>query len=33
MPTDHNHVLATYHIASEKEVNLAINAAIETKEN
>ena len=28
MPTDNNHVLATYQIASEKEVNMAINAAL-----
>ena len=28
MPHDHKHVLATYHIASEKEVNLAIEAAL-----
>jgi 1-pyrroline-5-carboxylate dehydrogenase len=33
MPTDHNHVLATYHIATEKEVNMAINAALEIKES
>ncbi|MCX6253714.1 MAG: L-glutamate gamma-semialdehyde dehydrogenase [Bacteroidia bacterium] len=33
MPTDHNHVLATYHIASEKEVTLAINAALDIKES
>jgi len=32
MPTDHNHLLATYHMASEKEVGLAINAALDAKE-
>jgi 1-pyrroline-5-carboxylate dehydrogenase len=31
MPTDHNHVLATYHKATEKEVSLAIEAAMEAK--
>jgi len=31
MPTDHNHVLATYHKASEKEVTLAIQAALDAK--
>jgi 1-pyrroline-5-carboxylate dehydrogenase len=31
MPTDHNHVLATYHMASEKEVALAIKAALDAK--
>jgi 1-pyrroline-5-carboxylate dehydrogenase len=31
MPTDHNHVLATYHMATEKEVSLAINAALDAK--
>jgi 1-pyrroline-5-carboxylate dehydrogenase len=31
MPSDHNHVLATYHMASEKEVNMAINSALEAK--
>jgi 1-pyrroline-5-carboxylate dehydrogenase len=31
MPTDHNHVLATYHMATEKEVSLAIKAALEAK--
>jgi 1-pyrroline-5-carboxylate dehydrogenase len=33
MPTDHNHLLATYHIASEKEVNLAVNAALDAKDS
>jgi 1-pyrroline-5-carboxylate dehydrogenase len=33
MPTDHKHVLATYQIATEKEVNMAINAALEIKES
>jgi 1-pyrroline-5-carboxylate dehydrogenase len=32
MPTDHNHILATYHIAGEKEVKMAINSALEAKE-
>jgi len=32
MPTDHKHVLATYHMATEKEVGLAIKAALEAKE-
>jgi len=31
MPTDHGHVLATYHMASENEVSLAIKAALEAK--
>jgi 1-pyrroline-5-carboxylate dehydrogenase len=31
MPTDHNHVLATYHMATEKEVSLAIESALEAK--
>lgn len=31
MPSDHQHVLATYHIATEKEVNLAIKAALDAK--
>lgn len=31
MPTDHNHVLATYHMATEKEVSLAIKAALDAK--
>jgi 1-pyrroline-5-carboxylate dehydrogenase len=30
-PTDHRHVLATYHMATEKEVNLAIKAALDAK--
>ncbi|NMC42053.1 MAG: aldehyde dehydrogenase family protein, partial [Bacteroidales bacterium] len=30
-PTDHSHVLATYHMATEKEVNLAIKAALDAK--
>lgn len=33
MPTDHGHVLATYHMATEKEVSLAINVALEAKTN
>ena len=32
MPTDHQHVLATYHMATEKEVSMAINAALDAKE-
>jgi 1-pyrroline-5-carboxylate dehydrogenase len=32
MPSDHNHILATYHKATEKEVSLAINAALEAKD-
>ncbi|HPR73924.1 MAG TPA: L-glutamate gamma-semialdehyde dehydrogenase [Bacteroidales bacterium] len=31
-PTDHGHVLAEYHMATEKEVKLAIDAALEAKE-
>jgi len=31
MPTDHGHVLATYHMATEKEVSLAIRAALDAK--
>ncbi len=31
MPTDHGHVLAEYHMATEKEVTLAINAALDAK--
>jgi len=31
MPTDHGHLLATYHMASEKEVSLAIRSALEAK--
>ena len=31
MPTDHHHVLATYHMATEKEVSLAIKAALDAK--
>jgi 1-pyrroline-5-carboxylate dehydrogenase len=31
MPSDHGHILATYHIATEKEVTLAINAALDAK--
>jgi 1-pyrroline-5-carboxylate dehydrogenase len=30
-PCDHKHVLATYHMATEKEVSLAINAALKAK--
>ncbi|HBC77559.1 MAG TPA: 1-pyrroline-5-carboxylate dehydrogenase [Bacteroidales bacterium] len=31
MPSDHSHLLATYHQATEKEVILAINAALDAK--
>ncbi|OFY83988.1 MAG: 1-pyrroline-5-carboxylate dehydrogenase [Bacteroidetes bacterium RBG_19FT_COMBO_42_7] len=31
-PTEHRHLLATYHMATGKEVSLAINAALEAKE-
>jgi 1-pyrroline-5-carboxylate dehydrogenase len=31
MPSDHSHVLATYHMATEKEVAMAIQAAIDAK--
>jgi len=31
MPSDHHHILATYHMATEKEVSLAINAALDAK--
>jgi 1-pyrroline-5-carboxylate dehydrogenase len=31
MPSNHGHVLATYHMATEKEVTLAIDAALEAK--
>ena len=31
MPTDHNHVLATYHMAGEKEAEMAISAALAAK--
>lgn len=31
MPTDHHHVLATYHMATEKEVALAIQSALDAK--
>jgi 1-pyrroline-5-carboxylate dehydrogenase len=31
MPSDHNHVLAVYHMATEKEVAMAIDAALEAK--
>jgi 1-pyrroline-5-carboxylate dehydrogenase len=32
MPTNHKHVLATYHMATEKEAAMAIKAALEAKE-
>jgi 1-pyrroline-5-carboxylate dehydrogenase len=31
MPSDHQHVLATYHMASETEAKLAVEAALEAK--
>ena len=31
MPSDHKHVLATYHMATGKEVSLAVEAALEAK--
>jgi 1-pyrroline-5-carboxylate dehydrogenase len=31
MPCDHHHVLATYHLATEKEVSMAIDAALDAK--
>ena len=31
IPSDHGHVLATYHMATEKEVQMAIDAAMEAK--
>jgi 1-pyrroline-5-carboxylate dehydrogenase len=31
MPSEHGHVLATYHMAGEKEVEMAINAALDAK--
>ena len=31
-PTEHGHILATYHMATDKEVSQAINAALEAKE-
>jgi 1-pyrroline-5-carboxylate dehydrogenase len=31
MPSDHGHVLATYHMATENEVQMAIDAAMEAK--
>ncbi|MEI6851341.1 MAG: L-glutamate gamma-semialdehyde dehydrogenase [Bacteroidota bacterium] len=32
MPNDHHHVLATYHMAGEKEVKMAIEASLRAKE-
>ncbi|MDR1878891.1 MAG: L-glutamate gamma-semialdehyde dehydrogenase [Bacteroidales bacterium] len=32
MPTNHQHVLATYHQCTEKEVRMAVDAAMEAKE-
>lgn len=32
MPSGHKHVLATYHMATEKEVSLAIKAALDAKD-
>lgn len=31
MPSNHSHILATYHMATEKEVSLAIKAALDAK--
>lgn len=31
MPSEHGHVLATYHMATEKEVDMAIKAALDAK--
>ena len=31
MPSDHHHILATYNMATEKEVSLAIDAALDAK--
>ncbi|MDQ1297353.1 MAG: 1-pyrroline-5-carboxylate dehydrogenase [Bacteroidota bacterium] len=31
MPSEHNHVLATYHMAGEKEVEMAVQAALDAK--
>jgi len=31
MPCDHNHILATYHMATEKEVAMAIDASLKAK--
>jgi len=31
MPSEHHHVIATYHMAGEKEAGMAINAALEAK--
>jgi 1-pyrroline-5-carboxylate dehydrogenase len=31
MPSEHGHVLATYHMAGEKEVEMAVSAALEAK--
>jgi 1-pyrroline-5-carboxylate dehydrogenase len=31
MPSDHGHILATYHMASEQEITMAINSALEAK--
>jgi 1-pyrroline-5-carboxylate dehydrogenase len=31
MPSDHSHLLATYHLAGEKEVTLAINSSLDAK--
>lgn len=33
MPHDHQHVLATYHMAGEREVAMAIDAALQAKES
>ncbi len=33
MPNDHQHVLATYHVAGEREVKMAIESALRAKED
>jgi len=33
MPNDHNHVLAIYHMATEKEVKMAVDASLKAKED
>ena len=33
MPHNHSHVLATYHIAGEKEIQMAVDAALAAREN
>ncbi|MEZ5084241.1 MAG: L-glutamate gamma-semialdehyde dehydrogenase [Bacteroidales bacterium] len=33
MPHDHKHVLATYHVATEKEVQMAVDASLKAKDD